>query len=534
MNRKLTAATAALLAAAMLTGCSAYSNPKKYVSVPNLSELTISQAEIDKEKKEQIESLLDQNRKENYKKVDDVAKKGDQVTITYEGKPTDSSVKLTEDVLKGMKTGKDSDGKDITYDLILGSGSFIGDYTKDGKVTHEGFEDQIIAKGAKAGDKFDINVKFPDDYGTAALKGVEVTFTVVVKEVARLTVDADTLIEVGYTFEEIKTEEDKKDEEAPTTEEEPTTEEAPATGEDASGSENQSEGTTTGSSTEADREDEEETTKAKFTDLFKAGKFTIDYAEDADDSKFNTIFKIADYRSTFTGKNLYEEIEVEYTIPEDVEEKFKDYKGETIKIKFTVNSATVLPEWNDELVKEISAEKYSTVAAYEEALVKEIKIDLALVAVENVVKYNGYPKSEAKKLYKSYVQQMIESKIGKSLDEVSNKQLKSLITDAELQSIYESASSQAIAAVQSRLLIEYLCEELDVTLTKKEYKELLEKAFNDYMADTSTMYYYYQYYGVIFSTAADLESYFGKDSMELQFKTNKMSEELVKVVKVVD
>ena len=51
MNRKLTAATAALLAAAMLTGCSAYSNPKKYVTVPNLSELTISQAEIDAKKK---------------------------------------------------------------------------------------------------------------------------------------------------------------------------------------------------------------------------------------------------------------------------------------------------------------------------------------------------------------------------------------------------------------------------------------------------------------------------------------------------
>ena len=531
MNRKLTAATAALLAAAMLTGCSAYSNPKKYVSVPNLSELTISQAEIDKEKKEQIDSLLDSNRKEDYKKVDDTAKKGDRVTITYEGKPTDSSKTLSEDTLKGMKTGKDKNGKDVTYDLILGSDSFIGEYTKDGKVTHKGFEDQIIEKNAKAGDKFDILVKFPDDYGTAELKSVEVTFTVTVKEVARLTVDNDTLIEVGYDFVEIQDEEESKDESKDESNEE--------SNEDASGTENQSEGatTTTGSSTTdktPDREDDTDTTKKKFTDLFKAGKFSIDYAEAADETKFNTIFKVADYRDSFKGKNLYAEITVEYTIPEDVDEKFKDYKGAKIEIKFTINSATILPEWNDELVKEITSEAYTTVAAYEEALINDIKIDLALVAVENAAKYDSYPQSEAKKLYKDYVQQMIESKIGKSMDEVSNKELKKLITDSELQSIYESASTQAISAVKSRLLIEYLCDELDVKLSKKEYKEELEKAFKDYQADTTTMYYYYQYYGVIFSTAADLESYFGKESMELQFRTNKMSEALVKVVKVVD
>ena len=54
MKRKLTAVTAALLAATMLASCSAYSNPSKYITLPSLSEITVSKADIEKEKKEQI------------------------------------------------------------------------------------------------------------------------------------------------------------------------------------------------------------------------------------------------------------------------------------------------------------------------------------------------------------------------------------------------------------------------------------------------------------------------------------------------
>lgn len=524
MKRKFISVTAALLAVTMLSGCSAYNNPRKYVTVPALSGLTISQAKINEKKKEQLDSLLDENRKPNYKEVSEAAKKGDQVKIDYEGKPTDGNLKLTEDTLKGMK----AEG----YELVLGSNAFIGAYSKDGKETHKGFEDQLI--GAKAGDTVKVLVKFPDSYKTAALKGVEVEFTVKVHTVSRLTVEDDTLISVEYTFKGPELELDKGDKDE-TTDQPATSDKEEATGGSDTGADAAS--TTTSSSTDKKPElddDEEKDDKTDFTKLFKDGKFSIDYAKEADDTKFNTIFKVSDYRDLFKGANLYQEFTKEVTIPKDVDEKFKDFAEKTITITFTVNSATILPEWNDELIKEISSETYTTTAAYEEALLKEIKIDLALAAVEDAAVYNGYPKSEAKKLYKEYVNQMVESTIGKSLDSVSASELKKLITDAEYQKIYASAATQSIAAVKSRLLIEYLCDELDVKLSNKEYKEQMEKTFKDYQADTSMMYYYYQYYGVLFSSAKDMESYFGKDSMELQFKTNKMSEELIKVIQIVD
>ena len=519
MKRKIALATASLLLLGSLAGCSAYNNPGKYVTVPDLSTLTISQAKIDENLKTQIDDLLENNRRGDYKEVKEASIKGDQVNINYEGKPTDSSLKLDDATIAGMKAEK--------ADLVLGSGSFIGAYTdKDKKETHKGFEDQLIGK--KAGETVEVLVKFPDSYSTKALQGVEVKFTVKINTVSRLTVDEDTLVKIGYVFEEVK-------EEAPT-DEGATDSEGEGTTDSTDAPSAQAEGTTT--KKEDDKtpsiDDDKEDTKKAFSTLFKSGSFSFDYAKDADEAKFNDIFKVADFRDLFKGANLYAEFEKVVTIPKDVDSKYKDYAETQVKITFTVSEATILPEWNDELVKEITAEAYTTVAAYKEAMLKDIKIDLAITAAEEAAEYNGYPKSEVMKLYKQYVDQLVASTAGKSLDELSNSELKKLISADKYKEIYSTAATQAMATVKSRLLIEYLCEELDIKLTSKEYKAELKKTFEEYQADTSMMYYYYQYYQTIFTSAEQLEDYFGKDELELQFKTVKMSEALVAKVKVVD
>lgn len=529
MKRTIAMASAAVLLLTSLVGCgsSAYDNPEKYLTLPDLSTITISQADIDKDLKEAIDSLMEENRKPNYKEQskDTLSKKGDRVNINYEGKPTDKTLQLSESTIAGMKAEKS--------DLVLGSNSFIGAYTKDGKETHKGFEDQLIGK--KAGDKVDVKVKFPDNYQTAELKGVEVVFTVTVNSVSRLSVDKDTLIGVGYSFE-LK-------EEKPSTEAPETT--APATsGSSASAAPSTEEPATTAPSTEEtpstqapglDTGDKDKT-PAKFETLFKAGTFNIDYLKDADETKFNEIFKISDYRDAFTGKNLYEEVKKEYTIPSDVAEKFKDYAGKTVIITFTINSATILPEYNDELIKTATGEKFTTVKAYEADLLESIKIELALVAVEKAAKYSGYPQDEAEKLYEQYVDQMVSEKlysaIGKTLDEATATELKSAISEATYSEIYANAATQAIASVKSRLLIEYLCNVLKVELTNKEYEQKLNETFQEYQSDYYTQYYYSYYYGVTFASASDLETYMGEESLRLQYRSDKMSDELIKIIKI--
>ncbi len=61
-------------------------------------------------------------------------------------------------------------GKGENFELKVGSGQFI-----------PGFEDQVI--GHKAGEEFDVNVTFPEDYGAEELKGQPAVFKVKINEI---------------------------------------------------------------------------------------------------------------------------------------------------------------------------------------------------------------------------------------------------------------------------------------------------------------------------------------------------------------
>lgn len=87
--------------------------------------------------------------------VEREAKNGDTVVLDFEG----------------FKDGVAFDGgKAEGYSLELGSGSFI-----------PGFEEQMV--GMKVGDEKDLNVTFPEDYGSKDLAGAPVVFKVKVHEV---------------------------------------------------------------------------------------------------------------------------------------------------------------------------------------------------------------------------------------------------------------------------------------------------------------------------------------------------------------
>ena len=83
------------------------------------------------------------------------AENGDTVDIDFEGFVDGKAIE---------------GGKAEHYSLVLGSGSFI-----------PGFEDQVV--GHSAGEEFDVNVKFPEEYGAAELAGKDATFKIKLHEV---------------------------------------------------------------------------------------------------------------------------------------------------------------------------------------------------------------------------------------------------------------------------------------------------------------------------------------------------------------
>ena len=107
---------------------------------------------------EDVEAELNRQAEENARLIpveDRAAEEGDTVNIDFDG------------YLDGERF---EGGKAEDYDLVIGSGTFI-----------EGFEDQVI--GHKVGDKFDINVTFPDDYQAKEFQGKDAKFEVEINSI---------------------------------------------------------------------------------------------------------------------------------------------------------------------------------------------------------------------------------------------------------------------------------------------------------------------------------------------------------------
>lgn len=118
----------------------------KNIVIP-LSEVEFTDAQLDENIKSYLESQKALSDDEQLTIAD-----GDEVNIDFVGS------------IDGVPF---ENGSSEGYDLVIGSDSFI-----------EGFEDQLI--GAKNGTNFDINVTFPDDYGSEELAGKDAVFNITV------------------------------------------------------------------------------------------------------------------------------------------------------------------------------------------------------------------------------------------------------------------------------------------------------------------------------------------------------------------
>jgi trigger factor len=131
--------------------------------LPEIAPMDFSQIEIERLKVEVTEPMIeetmqriaDQSRQRKPAPAEHAADKGDVVVIDFIGKVDGTPFE---------------NGSAENYELELGSNSFI-----------PGFEDQLL--GAKAGEKREVKVDFPADYGAVDLAGKAAVFDCTVKEV---------------------------------------------------------------------------------------------------------------------------------------------------------------------------------------------------------------------------------------------------------------------------------------------------------------------------------------------------------------
>jgi trigger factor len=128
------------------------------VPAPSIDNIELERLTVDPEDKavdEQIRQLASQNKRWEDAPKKHAAATGDLVVMDFEGEV-------------GGKPFEGGKGEDMQVEL--GTGRLI-----------PGFEDQLV--GAKAGDKREVKVTFPDEYPAENLKGKQATFAVTVKGV---------------------------------------------------------------------------------------------------------------------------------------------------------------------------------------------------------------------------------------------------------------------------------------------------------------------------------------------------------------
>lgn len=187
MRKKITVLTAGVCAAAMLlTGCSSEIS-NEYVTISQYKGIEVEKVEVQEVTDEEVESEI-QYMLECYAEYNDItdraAQLGDTVTIAYVGK-------LDGEAFDG--------GTSESYDLELGSGTFI-----------DGFEDGIV--GHEIGDEFDLELTFPEDYGSTDLAGQDVVFEVTLNAITEVNIPELTdewvqeVSETSTTVDEYRTE----------------------------------------------------------------------------------------------------------------------------------------------------------------------------------------------------------------------------------------------------------------------------------------------------------------------------------------
>ena len=133
--------------------------------LPTLPEIDLSKITVTKKVAKLDEKEVD-TALENIRKSRSIAEKQDEKYKAQNG-----DVAVID--FKGFMDGVAFEGGEAKkHHLILGSGAFI-----------PGFEDQVI--GHKAGDKFDVNVKFPKDYHASDLAGKDAKFEIELHEVRK-------------------------------------------------------------------------------------------------------------------------------------------------------------------------------------------------------------------------------------------------------------------------------------------------------------------------------------------------------------
>lgn len=154
-----------------------------YVTLPDFSTITVEKSEAQPSDEDIATALKEYMVTELVKDEELLVADGDKINLDYVGY-------VDGEAFDGGNT------KGAGTDLTIGSGSYIDD-----------FEEQLI--GYAPGDKVEVNVTFPENYGNEKLNGKDALFNVTINGIYKTSEPTDEHVaeyypELGSTYEELK------------------------------------------------------------------------------------------------------------------------------------------------------------------------------------------------------------------------------------------------------------------------------------------------------------------------------------------
>ena len=255
---------------------------------------------------------------------------------------------------------------------------------------------------------------------------------------------------------------------------------------------------------------------------------TVDFTDSED--TFNELFTVSELFPHVEGANKRDTLHFSLTLDSTRGAELGYENGVTIHFTATVLEASETPTaLTDEMVKDLTYGEYGTVEEYVTFCRKLSKENLAIQTVASKATFSDkLPKKEYKKLYEENYNEALYDYIGYGYD-YSTEEMAAMLTEDALAKIEATADENTVAELRERLLLEYLYDLLDLSLTDKEYTNALNDLYKTYQIEYSYMLYYY---GI--NKAADLEAYLGKDYLEVQFLYEKLLPLLAEKIQFVD
>ncbi len=335
----------------------------------------------------------------------------------------------------------------------------------------DGFEEQLV--GVKAGETVTIEVTFPDGYSTE-LSNLPVYFDVTVNSITRATVSERNTVLVTLLY--------------------------------------------------MLKEGEETSELAAF---MEGKEVEIDFTDMT--ATFDEYFTNADIKDTLLGLTLYGSASCELTLSAEDAATF-GYDGEiTLTAMFTVETIVYYPtELTDEEVSTFTGGDYTTVADFRQYVFDYYKSSQAYQVILAEAEYINFPNDIYRLLYDGYYDDKIYNLLGDT-SSMTEEELAAALTDEIRASAESFAEENATAEYKDRMVLSYLANVLNYTLTDDAYNTKLEALFDYYY----NYYYFYMIYSGI--TSVELfEDFYGEDTLRFEFASEEVIALLGDLVTYVD